>query len=207
MWTIFKRVGVRTTAIGLLLCQSGCMTPGEKLESTAVNELRKGQTEAEVRHLFGAPKRSDTSANGKTLDVFFVIFPRFTTAPSIRSRVRVLEVRSLHVLYDNQGRVDKFTFYVGESKSLAGPGRDWRAGRWLDQNQVSNIKRGITSRSDLVAMLGPATVQGLNVYGVEVWSWLFVEGRAGTQTKGRELLVTWDEKSRVKDFLLQDRRQ
>src|SRR5216684_2514977 len=119
MWTLSKRAGLRTIVICLLVSQSGCMTPGEKLESTTINELRKGQTEAEVRRLFGAPKRSDTSANGKTLDVFFVIFPKFTTAPSMRSRVRVLEVRSLHVLYDNQGRVDKFTYYVGESKSLA----------------------------------------------------------------------------------------
>ncbi len=201
MW---KRTPSTAPLIVSMAWLSGCMAAGQKLDSQAINKLEEGQTRAEVRQLFGTPKRSEIGSNGKSLDVFNVDLPRFSPVAGTRSRVNTIEVRSLHVLYSAEGKVERYLYHVGEAKFRPGPGQQWQAGAWLDQNRLSNIKRGVSGCADVVAMFGPATVHGLNVYGNEVWSWIFVEGRAGRRSTGRELAVMWDAHSLVRDYIVRD---
>src|SRR5258708_37132031 len=145
------------------------MSAGQKLDASAFEDLRNGQMVAEVRQLFGTPKHTDTASSGESLDVFSVIFPKPTPGTSMRGNIRVLEVRSLHVLYDAQGRVEKSVHYVGEAKTLSVPGADWRGGRSLGPGKEGSIKRGLTSRPALDAMFGTCAVQCLTVFGGHVW--------------------------------------
>ena len=79
--SILMRVILVAVVASLLCLQSGCMTAGEQLDRSAIGKLQKGQTLAEVRQIFGTPKRTETGANGKRLDVYQISFVR-----NIRSR-------------------------------------------------------------------------------------------------------------------------
>jgi len=103
-------------ALSLLLIHVGCTTPAQKLEEPAVtSQLRKGQTQEDVRRLFGQPRRSEAGSTGKKLDVFIVVIPVSTMTP-----IRTTEVRSLHVLYDSHGQLEEYCYCVGESKGMGG---------------------------------------------------------------------------------------
>src|SRR5258708_35216206 len=112
MWTSFKGSASTALVIVSLASLSGCRTAGQKLESQAINELQEGQARAEVRRLFGTPKRSEIGSNGKSLDVFNVDLPRISPGAGARSRVNTIEVRSLHILYSAEGRVERYLYHV-----------------------------------------------------------------------------------------------
>ena len=188
--------------IGLLCLQPGCVSPTRELERSAVvAQLHEGQSQAEVRRLFGLPKRSEVSSAGRQLDRYGVLFPR----PSTMRGVRVVEARSLHILYDAQGRVEKFTYYVGETKStgssLTG---QWQAGQLPTMDKVNQIQRFVTTHDQLVQMFGPATVEGLDVNGNKMVSWFFLRGRKSDFTGGRELVVALDDNQVVVDYRLRN---
>lgn len=187
--------------VATMLCLPGCMTPGQGLNPTAIEQLRSGQTHEEVRKIFGTPKQSLTGSNGKQLDVFQVILPKHT---GNAGAIRIVEVRSLHVLYDNQGRVEKFVPYVGEVKGFVGLDNNWRSTVVLDAAKVNTIKRGMTSRGDLIQMFGPATIEGLDVMGNQGMRWFFVEGHGLNVNSGREFSVLLDSNSLVRDYSLRE---
>src|SRR5260370_34252078 len=127
----------RTPSTALLIVSmawlSGCMAAGQKLDSQAINKLEEGQTRAEVRQLFGTPKRSEIGSNGKSLDVFNVDLPRFSPVAGTRSRVNTIEVRSLHVLYSAEGKVARDLYHVGKAQCGPGPGPQWKSAAGLDE--------------------------------------------------------------------------
>lgn len=191
---------VENAAVIIFLCLAGCTTPSQQLESPS--ELRIGQPQEEVRKIFGAPKRSETGSNGRTLDVFVTLLPKMESSDS---RLKVFEVRSMHVLYNEQGKVVNFSHYAGELKGFTKLNKEWQAGPWLAPEKVTAIQRGTTSRDALLRVFGPATIQGLNVYGDPVMSWMFMEGGKTTGTiRGRELLVLFNANLTVRDYLLRD---
>jgi len=178
------------------------MTAGEKLDSGVVGAVHKGQSKEEVRRLFGQPKRTESGSTGNTLDVFVVVLPHAGTHTGAKA-----DIRSLHVLYNGEGLVEKSTYYVGESRA-AGTRftQQWQAGAPLSADKVEQIQRGKTTRDELVKMFGLATIEGLDVYGNKTMSWVFVQGRNTTPSAGRELVVRLDQKSVARDYLMRDLR-
>jgi outer membrane protein assembly factor BamE (lipoprotein component of BamABCDE complex) len=98
--------------------------------------------------------------------------------------------------------VEKFTYRVGETKTLFGFNKDWRTGRWITAEQLAKIHRGATSREELIQILGPATVAGLNIFGTEVLLWRYSEGRERIATKEQDLSVWFNPDSTVQNFSL-----
>ena len=139
---------------------AGCMTPGQQLESSAVSQLHQGQTQKEVRQIFGKPVESSAVANGNTLDVFQVVFSRKTSNATGR-----IEIRSLHVLFNGQGRVEKFYSHIGLMNGYARLHGKWNAGRPFPAEKVNNIQRRLTTHDELIETFGPATIEGLDVQG------------------------------------------
>jgi len=181
---------------------SGCMTMDQKLDEKAVQEhVRAGQPRQEVRNTFGLPKRSESGSNGKTLDVFWVVMPQ----PGRRNIVHKEHVRTLHVLYNAQGCVEKFTYHVGQTASFGSRlTQQWQAGNALALNNVNQIQRGVTTRDQLLQMFGPSTVEGLDVYGYKIISWFFAEGGKNGLVSGRELFVRLEDNLIARDYLVRN---
>ena len=177
------------------------MSPGQGLSPSAIEQLRSGQTQEEVRRIFGTPKQSFTGSNGKQLDVFRVFLPKGNRTVGA---IRIVEVRSLHVLYDPQDRVEKFMPYVGGLTGFVGSDNNWRSSVALDTAKVNTINRGVTSRMELIEMFGPATIEGLDVMGNQGMWWLFVEGHGLNRNSGREFAVLLDSNSLVRDYSLRE---
>ena len=177
------------------------MTAGEQLDRSAIAKLQKGQTQAEVRQEYGVPKRTETGANGKTLDFYQVTFFRKMPAPH-----RALIVRSLFVLYDETSRVEQFVHHVGELPIWRTP-LGWEAGGALDEARVRSIQRETHSRDDLIATFGSPAIAGLDRNGDAMLAWYFITGNGGFFTSRHELLVTFDSSNRVKDYLLREIQQ
>ena len=196
-----KRLALWAGIFSVLWLHAGCMSPNQQLDRTAVTQLQAGQTQEEVRRIFGTPKQSEVGSNGKRLDIFRVVQRKISAGTSA---TRVLEMRSLHVLYNPQGQVEDFSYYIGEATGSYRANKEWEAGRRLGPDEANRIKRGVTSRENLVQMFGPATVEGLNVYGNTVMGWFFARGQRGSLTSGRELWVVLDAKSVARDFSLRD---
>lgn len=184
-----------------LLLPTGCMSPGQGLSPSAIEQLRSGQTHEEVRRVFGTPKQSFTGSNGKQLDVFRVFLPKGNRTVGA---IRIVEVRSLHVLYDPQDRVEKFMPHVGELTGFVGLDNNWKSSVVLDAAKVSTIKRGVTSRMELIQSFGPATIEGLDVAGNPCLIWLFLAGHGLNMDHGRELFVQLDGYSLVGDYSLRE---
>jgi outer membrane protein assembly factor BamE (lipoprotein component of BamABCDE complex) len=179
---------------------SGCMTPGQQLDTKAIQQLHEGQTQGEVRAIFGKPVESVSDGNGNALDVF-----QFTSPKSIsEGRFRTIEFRSLHVLYNSEGRVKKFVPHVGELKGYIGRDNKWRAGRPFEPGKLNTIQRGLTTHDELIRLFGPATIEGVNVQGNAGARWYFGEGKGLNETRRRELSVLFDVNSVVTDFITRD---
>lgn len=187
-WLRFAITSLLALAIFPILC--GCMSPARALDQNAVNHLlQEGQTQAQVRELFGQPTYSETGANGKKLDVFIVQFPGMTAVGKMAS----LEVRSLFIRYNAAGKVEKFAHYIGHAKGFAvAHGEMWRAGRPFSSETLHKIQVGETSADELIQMFGPPTIQGFDVYGLGILQWFYVEGRNASVLSGQELFVRVD---------------
>jgi hypothetical protein len=182
--------------IGML--QSGCMTPGEQLDRSAIALLQTGQTQAEVRKVFGTPKRTELGPNGKRLDVFQVEFARRLPTPQ-----RALVFRTLSVLYSNAGLIENHVYHVGELL-VRETRMGWEGGEELNEAQVRGIERERHSRNDLVFTFGAPTIETMDQNGDPLSVWLFVRGRGGFVVGGHELLVIFDPENRVKDYRLRE---
>jgi hypothetical protein len=187
-------------AFGLLSLQVGCMSPVQRLDKDAViASLHKGETQAEVRQLLGQPKRWEGGSNGKSLDVFITAFPAFGSA------VPKTEVRSVYVLYDASGHLERFTWYAGEPTDHATRfNEQWRSGRPFTSEDLSRIERNVSSRDDLIRLFGPPTSEGLDVYGYKILSWVFLEGHKTSLQGGQELVVRVNAKAVAIDYLLRN---
>lgn len=193
--SFLNRAGLFMAAIAVLVLQSGCMTAGEQLKESATSKLQKGQTLAAVRDQFGTPKRTETGANGKRLDFYQVSFMRKVPGPK-----QAFVLRTLSVLYDENGRVEDFVRSVGELPIWETP-MGWEAGIELEEARVRGIQRETHSRNDLIFAFGPPTAQGLDRNGDALLAWYFLKGRGGFFNSGYELLAIFDSSDRVKDYL------
>jgi outer membrane protein assembly factor BamE (lipoprotein component of BamABCDE complex) len=195
---LIRTVPIWAAFIVLTLVFSGCMTPSQQLDPDSIaRQLQKGQTQDEVRRVFGQPTSSEAGSNGKRLDVYRTVFRRGAAeAPS-----RILEVRSLNVLYDSQGRVEDFSYHTGQAKAVGNPTtQQWQAGRWLGPDQINKIQRGKTSREELIRLFGPATTEGLNVNGQRMMLWFFIQSERRGAVSGQQLAVLLDSKAVTQDF-------
>jgi hypothetical protein len=184
--------------VGLLILQTGCMTLAEELDKGAVNsQLHTGQTQEEVRKVLGRPENTEVSSNGKMLDVFLVVsLPMAYNLPS-------LEVRSVYVLYDEKGRLEKFKWSMGRTRTAASSfNQEWRTGRFFTATDLSHIQRHVTTRDGLIQLFGPPTIEGIDAYSDTVMVWLFAQGRETTIDGEGEFEVGLDANSVVTDYSL-----
>jgi hypothetical protein len=152
------------------------------LDPASIAHLAKGQDSGSVRRVLGDPHRIDKGANGKILEIYE------TDEGIVRAngRSRVLEMRTLHVLYDASGSLEKFAHHTNRMPAVAGT--KWRAGVFLSDDDLVRIVKDATTAAELVEYFGPPTGRGLNLNGDEYLTWEYQEGR-GVFRKGRQVNV------------------
>ena len=193
--SFLNRAGLLVAVITVLALLSGCMTAGEQLKESATSKLQKGQSLAQVRDIFGSPKRTEMGANGKRLDFYQISFLR-----KVRGPKQAFVLRTLSVLYDDSGQVEDFIRSVGELPIRETP-MGWEAGIELDEARVRGIQRETHSRNDMIFTFGPPTAEGLDRNGDALLAWHFLKGSGGFFNSGYELLAIFDASDRVKDYL------
>lgn len=183
-------------AIPFLLSFTGCMTPARKLNQDAVDsQLHPGQTRAEVRKILGKPDRTAGPLKGKSLDVFDVIRPNM--------RFPSYEVRSVDVLYDAGGHLEKFTWSSGQITETGYLFIGfWRAGLNFTDADLKKIKRNGTTREALITLFGKPTIEGINVYGKKTICWVQLSGDDYFLQIAKELEVALNDNSVVTDYSL-----
>jgi hypothetical protein len=124
----------------------------------------------------------------------------------MRKRDWVMEVQSVFVLYDAQQRVERIARHVGCVNGHSGFQREWQAGRWFTPDNVDKVKRNVTTGADLTHWFGPATVEGLDVRGRKVLSWISYRGHANMVISAQEFIAALDSDSVVTEFVLRDLR-
>ena len=192
-----------TIALAFLL--AGCATNGGKLDVSTASEIHDGQTQAEVHHLLGVPKSTESGPDGRKLEIFSTVLPERAGANSANTHRRTFEVRTLCVLYNPKGQVEQHVHNVGKAVSRRGFGKDVHVGQWLPPDKVAQVKRGMESY-DVVGLLGPATVIGLTVRGDVIWSWINIETRNERFETVQEFQVVLDDNGRVKYFRMVENR-
>ena len=184
---------------------AGCTGLGGLSEKSSAR-IRPGMTESEVHRIFGVPRRSELGSTGRKVETFGTVHRRPTVVSNMDGSSGTLEVRALSVLYDPEGKVVKTAYSVGESPYRyywLGPGRfDGTSGIRVKKDDLNRIKKGVTSRDELVQLCGQPTIVGFDEDGDTTCSWLFVHDREGGFFIVQEFLVLLDENSLVADFVL-----
>lgn len=187
----------------LLVATTGCVSPAKKLDSSLVSQIKEGiTTRQEVETLFGPPKETATGANQKTLAYY-----RFQQAYRNPGWVGAYEghlgsvgIRTLSVLYDNKGTVEKFlasqynTVVSRDENGIS-------AGRVISEETFAKIIKGITSKGEVIQWLGPPTTEMLTLEGDQSFRWNFArKGRWAANNQVQEFRVILDDENFVKDF-------
>jgi outer membrane protein assembly factor BamE (lipoprotein component of BamABCDE complex) len=97
--------------------------------------------------------------------------------------------------------VEKHLFWQSETPFASGI-YSVTAGKTVTDEQLNKIKRGITTKSELVDWFGPPTAGTLNVYGDVVMSWSYAKLVAGWTRKlhVQQLNVLLNSRNVVRDF-------
>ena len=181
--------------IFVLICSflTGCISLSKELKPAIVERIEDGVTSrTQVEQIFGKPRAAIRGSNRKTL-VFYDY-----TAESWGS---YLLHRRLTILYNYADLVSKHL--LSESKIPYAIGfKTLSTGKKLDDSQLEKIKKGMTTRSELIEWFGepPIETLALDVNRVLIWGHAYIsgEGKQGSETK--ELHVLLDSADRVRDF-------
>jgi outer membrane protein assembly factor BamE (lipoprotein component of BamABCDE complex) len=152
----------------LLVAQTGCETPAQRLDSKAVETIKPGvTTRQEVLKEFGAPRETLTAGN-RTL----LIYKRFYSGvPSHYGPTTDSYLLVLSVLFNSDDRVLRKhysshaldTFYYG--------GRS--VGTKIEDKTVAQIQPRVTTRKEALALLGEPTQETLTTGGHLVVDWAY----------------------------------
>ena len=173
-----QRQPILRFAAGILLLSpiilvTGCATPAETLDKSAVQQVQTGQDRTVVRKLLGEPNRSRNGANGETADIY-VYDEVVNSASSASSAARDLKIRTFSVRYDSVGQVEDTLLYESRTPALVFRLTAF-AGPSITSVDSAKIRTGVTTRDELERMFQKPQIVNLHpVRGLEL-HWYHVE--------------------------------
>jgi len=196
-------------AIAAIACfAAGCLSSAQRLDPSVVRQVQEGRTSrVEVEQKFGKPAAALMGSNRKTLVKYQyeLVVPSGHDTWTDDSPTRLGDIwsRTLSLLYDEHGTVERFLWYEtkGSVKRNVGTAS---MGRLVTEADLAGIRRGTTTETDLRNVLGRPTEKSLTVEGDVVLSWeyrgvgLGIDNRRQHQT----LRVYLDGANRVEDFVV-----
>ena len=192
----------------LVLVVTGCMSPARRLDSAVLNQIREGvTTRDEVEKILGMPLTAIDGSNRKTLARYeYGRLRRNAEVPTpgiLPTQAGTLLLRTVNILYDNRGKVEKRTFYESTTPYQRQMSSIW-VGQLIGEKDLARIKKGTTSETELIRWFGPPMARGLTVEGEPVVSWFYrmAKGRFELKLQQQTLLVFLGPGSEARDYLI-----
>jgi len=183
-------------ALSLLL--AGCAS--SKITPSALSEIVPGQTtRGEIEKHFGRPRRTTSGSSQKTVADYL---EQLELLPS-GSQEYMITLRSLSVLYDRNGVVEKFVHHES-SKPVVRTVHGKAVGSPVPR--ANWIKKGETTANDVITLCGPPDFKTLTPGGDLLLGWNYAQQTRGNYTSyGVEtFLVLVDENRIVRDYEIRD---
>jgi hypothetical protein len=203
--SIVRSFGFAATLCALAVLGTGCLTPGQRLEPQVISQIHDGMSRDEVHRLVGRPGVTVSGPEFRTLDEHWFLFDRPRATFGFGTNDGSFVLRDLHVLYSASRVVEKFRFHEGTvrydskfAKVLLGTP--------ISPEALAAIQKGTSTRAELEQRLGPPASVGLNLEGLEIYVWIFVDAPALGSARVKELLVTLNDEGVVQDFVVGDSR-
>ena len=167
---------VRYLPIFLLIALVGCASAGRRLEPSVVDRIKAGvTTRQEVEHMLGSPDSVVQGPNRRMVADFAYqkLLPgNRSTSSSATTTAGFIWHRRASVLYDEKGIVLKKSHFETERPYHVENGRVW-IGQTVSDADVSEIKLGTTTFSELTGRLGKPMSKGLSLEGNFVYDWFY----------------------------------
>jgi outer membrane protein assembly factor BamE (lipoprotein component of BamABCDE complex) len=160
-----------------ILALAGCDTPARRLEPKAVQSVQPGvTTRQEVLKDFGEP-RGTLSGNGRTLLFYQRNYPggRMGFGPT-----QPAGVVCFTVLFDKNDRVIK-SHYSSRDLSVFASRTAPSVGSRISPEMVGRIKTGVTTRQEVVGMIGEPDRESLTLDGAVILAWDYWQAVLGRQ--------------------------
>ena len=185
----------------LVLLAASCVSPKECLHPSLTQQVKPGQTRADVIKLLGTSNWSQTGANGKTVDCYTydeLVYATRTASEAARD----LKFRTFSVRYDPANLVEETLTYESTTPAIVYNTRAF-AGIAVKPQDLQKIHVGTTTRQDLVAMFGQPVSESLHPHGRELYWFEIQVGTSVTHRqdlKGLDIVIDGDGIVRVANF-------
>jgi hypothetical protein len=196
--------------LAVLSCVSGCASYHRRLEPRTVAKIVPGTTaQAEVLALIGTPAESMTGAQGVTVTRhFFHQFQPSTDASRHERRQHPGDIllRTLTLKYTGTAIVDAKLH--DESLTPVYRTNAWLfAGPSLTTESMPFLVRNETSEAELITRLGEPAARTFGLDGSPAEMWFGAKARypSSNQMEMRKLVVFFDERRIVRDFIIVQR--
>jgi hypothetical protein len=193
---------VLSSCVGLM---SGCKSMARRLEVAAVKQITVGQTTMpDVEKQFGRPQEKITGANGTTVARYFFREPRLNYDVDLYERLEHpgdVIFRTLTLLYGPSPIIQRKVH--DESITAVRRYNGWYvAGASVLPENLTFMRKGTTTKAEVVDHLGEPTSRTLDNDGAEMLVWLSFKGRRDSLANAevRHLMVLLNDKLVVKDF-------
>jgi hypothetical protein len=193
--------------VSCLALVSGCQSMARRLEVAPVRQIIVGQTTMpDVENKFGRPQEKVTGANGTTVARYFFREPRINNhVDPYERREHPGDVisRTLTLLYGPTPVIQRKVH--DESVTPVRRYNGWYiAGASVLPENLGFMRKGETSKAELVDHLGEPTSRSFDNDGAEMLLWGSFKGRRDSLANAevRHLKVMLDEKLVVKDFVV-----
>ncbi len=194
-------------AISCCVLVTGCQTMARRLEVAPVRQIIIGQTTMpEVEKKFGPPREKVTGANGTTVARYFFREPRINNHVDYyerRDHPGDVIFRTLTLLYGPSPVIQRKVH--DESVTAVRRYNGWYiAGPSVLPENLNFLRKGETTKAELVDRLGEAASRSFDNDGAEILVWVSFKGRRDSLANAevRHLSVVLNEKLVVKDYAI-----
>jgi hypothetical protein len=187
----------------------GCQTSAKRLAVAPVKRILPGQTTmAEVEKEFGRPHERVASSDGRTVARYFYGEPRLNNHVSEIERWDhpiELVLRTLTLSYGSNSIIERKLHDESLTTTLRNNQR-LEAGPRLKAGDLQFLRRGQTTKADLLAHLGEPTCTTFESDGLPLLMWFSGTYRLNfvTDSEAKRLVVKLKTDSTVDDFAVMD---
>lgn len=161
---------------------AACQT-ADPLAAAVSGQIRPGQSREEVQQRLGAPTSYEQALSGDVVEVFESLRTIFGSY-GVREREEALEIRQFSVRYDAAGVVKETYSHRGVlegftmlySRSL---------GPEITREKLAKVRSGQSTRAEVEALFGPASLGRLNGEGGLRLEWIYEWTESGALAPGR----------------------
>ncbi|HKQ38693.1 MAG TPA: hypothetical protein VJ063_11490 [Verrucomicrobiae bacterium] len=198
-----QRFGLIAICLGVASCATRLERPsGERNITEGVT------TYEQVVKAFGRPAAETRNSNGKRLVSYYQTRARRSFDSVMFGRLAKnqgqVELRHLDIVFSPQKIVEHY-HYFESAEQVRSRFSHIEIGTAVDDAKLGRLKKGSTTRTELLEMLGPPVMEGLNFDGQIVLSWLYARIASINSRDMQILSAILDKNGNVQDYKVNQR--